>query len=81
MLLDRGGHFGVAGCALAVADQRRSKMQRERHEAEREESQGSVAIDEGVWCSQCTRSLLVVVVCDISFFRYNDGSCPPPLKY
>ena len=35
--LDRGGHFGVAGCALAAAAHRRSRRQRERSEAEREE--------------------------------------------
>ena len=42
----RGVHFGVAGCGLAAAAHRRSKMQRERREAEREEegSQGSVAM-------------------------------------
>ena len=33
----RGEDCGVAGCALAVAAHRRSKMQRERREAEREE--------------------------------------------
>ena len=40
----RGAEFGGAGCALAVAAHRRSKMQRERREAEREEGQGSVAM-------------------------------------
>ena len=35
---DRGGHFefGVAGCALAAAAHRRSKVQRERREAGRD---------------------------------------------
>ena len=34
---DRVAEFGVDGCALAVAAHRRSKMQHERREAEREE--------------------------------------------
>ena len=37
MQRERGGHVGVAGCAVAAAAHRRSKMQRVRRELEREE--------------------------------------------
>ena len=55
---DRGGHanllFGVAGCALAAAAHRRSKVQRERREAERD---GGMLRSTSATCLLCVGDL------------------------